>query len=374
MVLKDREEIDLFEKAAREEGFTNISSFTDSHEAYEVVIRKQYDMFIVRMETTPVSGIVFIQKMRATGNYGHEIQVFVADKIPDTMVATLHDLDVNHVLMEPIIDDTVRNKLQAVTKLESSLSGADQVYRNARTALQSGLHDMAEHYGRELTKFEPDSIRCNIFLGDIAACKGNQATARQWYDNALAIDTDSAVATDKKAQTYMAEGDYKTAAALLDKLPELNPYNVNILEHAGVSNYHVGNLERAQALLRSLSELDDRNKSASGTLAKIAADRGDFEQMAKLAAKNHEGKELVVLLNNKGAQIGETSPETALKLFEASLSVLSNNPYAYALYFNLALAYKKLQRTSDAADACNLALKLKPDFAQAKRLAEKLKT
>lgn len=365
MLLRSHEELDFFARVFQQANMSNITVFTDTVEAYEVCIRKQFDLFVVRMEVDPYPGIVFIQNIRATGNYGHEAHFFVADKIDDKIIGTLHDLDIHYVLVKPFTPDRIKEKLKSIIQKEASLTSKDFLYRDSRSALQNKLLEMSESKCDELLKEEPSSERVFILQGDICLYKEDYEGARKFYNKALSVNPKSAASIDKIAHTHIMQKDYVTAAKLLDKIADLNPYNVGIMTNAGLSNYEIGNLEKAEKYMTQLSKIGAENKSSTETMAKIAADKGDYEGVMKSAMKHHSGKELVSLLNNKAVAISKANPEKAIELYEKSVRALKDNPYVYAIYFNMALAYKRLEEYNQAKVYFIKAIECKPDFEKA---------
>jgi CheY-like chemotaxis protein len=74
--LKSQAEAEMFTQGLAECGLRRITVFTSGKEAYEVCARQQFPLFVTRVEMPDMSGLVVIQKLRATGNYGLEPNLY----------------------------------------------------------------------------------------------------------------------------------------------------------------------------------------------------------------------------------------------------------------------------------------------------------
>lgn len=372
MILRSKEEIDFFSRVLKSLQLDRIESFDNAKDAYEVVIRKQFQLFITRMEVAPFSGIVLIQKIRETGNYGLETHLFVADKIDQDILNSLNNLDINYVLVKPFTYDRISQKMKHIFNTEKKISAVEIKYREAKSAFGNNLLDMAEEISVNLLKENSNYEKIYVLLGDIAFKRKDYAKANQYFDQALHLNPKDSVAFHRKAQIFMAENRYQEASDILNKLTSLDPYNIKLLENAGLSNYEIGNKEKASEIMTKLNTIDSGNVVANHTLAEIAADRGDFDQMLDIAASSLNAKDLVSFLNNKAVKLSKENPEQAIKLYEKSLKLLADNPYSYAIYYNIGLSYKKLGELQFAKTYLAKAIEAKPDFEKAVNSLKKI--
>jgi tetratricopeptide (TPR) repeat protein len=171
----------------------------------------------------------------------------------------------------------------------------------------------------------------------------------------------------------MLEKDFAKASELMNELTKLNPLNLELLANAGLSNFEVGNLDEAKDAMNRLQGLDTQRKDASEVLAKVAIQEGDYDTAMKQLQGTHDQKELVQLLNNEGVRLShENDIAAAIAMYQKCIKIIGENPFIYALHFNLGLAYNKQHDKANAILAFRKALELKPDFEKAASALSKL--
>ncbi|MCX6129258.1 MAG: tetratricopeptide repeat protein [Proteobacteria bacterium] len=213
LLTSNQQEAQLFTSALGECGFRRFTTFTSGEEAYEVCSRQQFPLFITRMELADMSGIVFLQKLRETGNYGMEPHLFVCNKLDPKLVNILADLDLDYVLVPPLQKANIVQKFKHMIQTENNLSSVEVQYRDAKAAFSNNIFDMAESFIKAALAEKPDLEKAVILLGDIEAKRNNIALANQQYKTALSINPKSATAMHKLAQILMAQGEYGQATA-----------------------------------------------------------------------------------------------------------------------------------------------------------------
>lgn len=367
LVLPTQQEITTFSAALGASGFRRITAFTSAKEAYEVCTRQQFPLFVTRMEIPDMNGIVLIQKLRETGNYGQEVHLFVCDKIDATMVNSLYELELPYVLAKPFTKEAIQQKFEHLLKTENGLSPLEQQYRDARAAFYNNdLIDMAEDLVKQVLKAQPAMDRALALLGDIHMRKGQPAEARQHYVAALKSNPKSASAAHKLAQTYMSEGNYQQASDMLNKLAALNPFNIKLLENAGLSNFECEQYDKAKEFMGKVTALDATNKTAVSVTTQIKISEGDYTGIVAAMRKSHDEKEIVQFLNNAGVKLSQGDDvEGALKMYAACAEQLTESKFLYAIFYNMGLAYKKLGDIAKAKACLSKSLKLNPQFEKA---------
>lgn len=366
LVLPTPAEVDLFTMGFGALNYRNSTAFTSGKEAYEVAIRQQFDLFVIRMEMLDMNGAVLVQKLRATGNYGTEVHLFVCDKLDPRILNVLSEFDINYVLVKPLTKQTVAAKVAHVFQTEASLPAFELRYREARAAFNANMNEMAEDLAKDLLANNPSSEKVMILLGDIAAKQDRPQEMLVHYSGAMRVNPKSAVAAHKLAHAYMKRGDNVRAAALLNSLAQLNPYNIKLLENAGLSNLGVNDLDKAAQYAAQLKGLDETNRTAGEVTASVKIAKGDFSDLAGSLKGTHDDKEIIAFLNNAGVKLAQGADvQGALRMYQSCVEQLQGSKYIHAVYFNMGIAYKKLGDFENAILAYQRALKLKPDFDKA---------
>ncbi|TWW08700.1 hypothetical protein E3A20_21720 [Planctomyces bekefii] len=366
MILPNAQEGDVFMMGLGALNARNVTCFTSAREAYQVAVRQQFDFFVTRMEMPDLSGIVLVQKLRETGNYGQEVHLFVCEKLNSKIMNVLYEMDISYVLVSPFTKQLVSAKIAHVFQAEKDLPEFEQRFREARSAFQSNLLEMAESFARELESQNPTSEKVHVLLGDIASKNEQPDRMIVHYSNAAKVNPKSAVAAHKLAHAYMKRGDHRRAAQILNSLAHLNPYNIKLLENAGISNLQINDFEKAQSYASQLKTLDVKNKTASEVNVQVKIASGDFSGIADELRNSHDDKEIVAFLNNAGVKLAKgTDVRGALNMYQSCIEQLQDSKYIHAVYFNMGIAYKKLNDYENAASAYASAVRLKPDFEKA---------
>lgn len=374
MTLKSDSEVDLFRSIMTQNKIKNIQAFTSAELAYETATRSQFDLFITSINLNDQPGIVLLQRLRASGNYGLEPYLFVGEQVDSETVNLFAEHDIEYVITKPYSPEKIINKLFYIFKQESNLSEAESAYRNAKSALQSNMDDMAWEMAQDAIKKFGTSEKLEIVLGDVLFSKGEFLKARAQYEKALAENPKSIAAQQKIAATMVANKEYDKAAPILNKLAAENPHHLSVLENAGLSNYETGNLKKARKQMSALQGFDRNNKVASSVITKVNIDEGKLDGLAKNLSKTHTEKELVSLLNSAGIKLSkEEKVDEAIKIYQDCLEVIENPDFAGKVHYNLALAFQKKNDSEKIIYHLQQAVAKIPQMEKAKALLNKMK-
>ena len=374
MVLKNDSEVDLFKSILTQNKIKNITAFTNAEMAYETATRSQFDMFIVNLKLSDQPGIVLLQRLRNCGNYGLEPYLFVGESVDAPTLALFAEHDIEYIVTKPFTPDKIVNKIFYMIKQESSLSPAEEGFRQAKSALQSQMPDMAWEMAIDAVEKHGTSEKLELLMGDILLSKGEILKAREYYEKAEITNSESVAAKHKIASTYIAEKKFAEAKAILDKLADVNPHHIKLLENAGLSNYETGNTKKAKKYMSQVTKLDKENKAASSVITKVKIDEGNLDGLAKNLQTTHSEQEIVRLLNTAGVKLSkENKVEEAIKIYKDCLDVIENKEFAGKVHYNLALAYQKNSATNETVFHLQEAVKNIPTMEKAKAMLAKLK-
>jgi tetratricopeptide (TPR) repeat protein len=366
LIVPNQEQVQLFTQALAASGFRRIVSFTSSKEAYEVCTRQQFALFVTRMEMPDLNGIVLIQKLRMTGNYGLEPHLFVCDKIDTGLLSILSEYDLDHVMVPPLTREAIGQKFQHMIAAENSITAHEKSYREAKSAFANQLLEMAEEIVGGVLKESPSLEKALLLLGDIKAAQKKITEAAAIYKKAFVFNPKSAASAHKLAQMMMAQGEHAQAAAMLNRLATISPYSIKLLENAGLSNFNAQAYDKAKEHMSKLTAIDETNKTAGSLTAEIKIKTGDYDGLVDVLRRSHTEKELIQFLNNAGAKLSQGNDiDGALRMYRSAVEQITSNTFLYAIHYNMGLAYKKKKMAAEAKSHLETALRLKPDFAKA---------
>ena len=373
LVMKSAEETAFFSNAFRTLGFGEIVAFDDIEVALAAILEFSYDFFVIRMEMARISGLVLIQKMYASGRYGHETHLFIADKIDQNIMNVLAEFDINYVLSKPFNFQRIEQKFQYMQSKEKDLAHSEKLFRQARLDWFGGRMEKAEAILIQLRTKPDTACRALVLSGDIKLRRGNYASARDYYQQAAALAPDSAVAVHKIADSYVKEGNFAKAAEICSAAVSVNPWNIRLLENAGLSYFEIGDKEKTQQAIASIRQIDQRNKVSSEVESRIFIQEGRFEQLIDALSVSHSEEDLVSFLNNEGVKMSRNGDYgNAINMYSQCLAKMGKNRYRFILFYNMAASYKKMGDRQQALKLLNMALEINPAYDKALEAVKQL--
>jgi len=373
IVTGSQAEAELITQGLAECGFRSITVFTSGKEAFAVCARQQFALFVTRVEIPDMSGLVVIQKLRATGNYGLEPHLLICNKLDSQLLSLISEYDLDYVAVPPITKATIAAKFKHLITTENALSEIELKYRDSKSAFASDLMDMAEHNIQQVLKVQPTLEKALILYGDIELKRNKLDAANSHYKAAIAANPKSSTGLHRLAQLLMKQNDFNAAAMLLNKLADVNPHNIKLLENAGLSNLNIERYDLAKNYMGKLQAVDAGNKVAATVTAQVKIKTGDLSNLADGLRQGMDDKEMVQFLNNAGAKLSsENDIDGAIKMYMAAVEQIKSNKFLYAIHYNLGIAFKKKKEFAKARQNFERSIKLNPEFTKATTALQEL--
>jgi Tfp pilus assembly protein PilF/CheY-like chemotaxis protein len=373
VVASTKEEGDILFHILRSFGIEQIRVMLDSREVLNLDPQETFHLFVLRHETTGLSGISLMQRIRASGNYGTENYLILVDSISEAMKPVFEEFDIRYVLPKPFTADRIAGRLESLLRAESELSPFEITMRSARGAYYSGLLTMARELCLSMFRTHGYQERILTLLGEIALKEKKTSEARKFFTAALKVNPGFLPATHRMAVSHMYDRNYKEAATMLDELLPRNPLNLQLLADSGQASFEVGNHDKARLTMLHLKQLDEKDRLAADVLAKVAMAEGRVLDACRHLRKSHSDAELVQFLNNEGVRLSkEKDLDGAIRMYEQCLGEVHESEFAHAIYYNLGLAHAKRREHGPAVQYFQMALARKPDFVKAQQALARL--
>ncbi len=374
LIVVDKQDEELLFKAVLNSlGFQNFHIMHELDEAYEHAVRSSYELIICGLDFPNSSGTILLQKLRASGNYGLEPFLFVGKKIGPDSLAILAEYDIRYVIIYPISHQKIKDKINYIIKNENSLSPAYEAYLNARSFYNSQMYDLALEVAEASDKVPELQEKWSTLLGDCHIGKGDLVKSLNFYQEALEINPSSVAAKNKLAKIHMLKGEYQEATQILNQLAESNPYHIQVLENAGLSNIEVGNEELAEKQMGRLHELDKTNKVCSVVKTKIQIKRKDYSNICDSLKESHDEKEIVNILNEAGVKLTkENNIQAALDIYKQVLGIVTTPEFKGKILYNIALAHIRNKDYPSAEESLKLSDQFYPELVRARQLLQQL--
>jgi tetratricopeptide (TPR) repeat protein len=234
--------------------------------------------------------------------------------------------------------DLEQAKVELLQLVAETPRSAEAHQRLGKVLKLQGRLNEAETCFRRALELDPDYVGALIGLGNIEAARGDLASALRRYDMAVEIEPHDAEAHFAQAQVLEAMNRTDPALAAYFRTLEFNPLHRQ-------ASVRIGAIQLAR----------DQPDQA---LARL-------EQAVDLSPEDGE----VRLLRGRAYLALRHFPE-AVADFRAAARHLASRP---DVYYQLALALEAANRPDDALKAAEQALRLAPDYADARDLTRKLR-
>ena len=174
----------------------------------------------------------------------------------------------------------------------------------------------------------------------------------------------------------MKKGLLEEAGQILEQANFLAPQNSFRLVSLGEIFNAKGDKKKARDYLQESIEADPSDHEAVSSYAKFEIAEGNTGDAVRLFQRNLSDQAIAGMLNNTAVQyVKEQKNDEAIAFYQLALEALVTDHYRHAVFFNLALVYKRLKQYEKALLFLKKALELKPDFEKAireERLIEEL--
>ena len=368
-------DLSLFKGFLTNLGYSNLECFSKISDAYEYATRNNADFFITGLEVDDGPGVVLLQKIRATGNYGLETHLFVGNEIHQAEIGLFYEYDIHYVLKKPFTEDRFKQKLAFISDREAKLPPVDAAIKQVHSAIYTKMYDMAEYMLQEAIKENGNNDQFVTLMAEIALAKEDFPEAETQLKDVLSRDANSMWANSLHAKLLAKTSRKEQAKEILDELAQGFPNHVNILENAGITNFELGFIELAEKQMKSLAQVDAGNQKALEVGTKIRVMNGDVSGCLEKLKDTHSEKEIVSLMNTLAVEMAKKGEgEKANQVYEETLLVATNPEYKAKLHYNIALNLQKMTNIPQCIQHLKAALSLKPDYQKAKSLLKDVAT
>jgi tetratricopeptide (TPR) repeat protein len=219
----------------------------------------------------------------------------------------------------------------------------------------------------------PDNSDLLVLAARVHAADGDAAKVETLLRQAIQADATNTSAYAMLAQVYMGQRKLDAARTEFDAIVARNPKNVAAATMAAMIVQAQADLPEAKKRYSAILASDSRAAIAANNLAWIYAEEG-----ANLDAALDLARTAVTIMPNR-PEVQDTLgwvyyrqdlPGLAIAPFEQSIAQDGANP---VYHYHLALALWKTGQIDRARAAADTALKLKPDFTDARTLLDTLK-
>ena len=205
------------------------------------------------------------------------------------------------------------------------------------------------------------------------AFKEAQALMEQMPENAL----DPLTKYNQLGEISLKLGRFEEAKEYYEKADSIAPKNIERITNMVDVYLALKDPQEAVQKQMDLLELHPEDPEMKFDLFKKLEDADFSDEAAAFCRKSSRPKEVVKYFNNKGVMMVKTEQfEEAISEYERALNYYPKNKENHLIYFNMALGFLKMKKSSHLKDAIKClegALEVRPDFEKAKSLLERVR-
>jgi len=203
-------------------------------------------------------------------------------------------------------------------------------------------------------------------LGECYLALGDKGQAYQYFREALEVNTKYLKAYKNLAEVAESQGNPQEARQYLEQAQSLSPLNGERLFHLGRLCLKIGEGEQARQYLKeSLKFGQSFMTDNCAETAEILLQAGLDEAAEGLLTESIKSQpENVILYNKLGVALRRQGKHLeALKCYQRALQL---TPKSEKVYYNIGILYFDLGEKEKAYESFRTALRLRPDFAEAR--------
>jgi len=225
----------------------------------------------------------------------------------------------------------------------------------------SNVSELIERYESGLTEGKPGYFDVDELedISDFYQRRGRNKESSDVVEMGLRLHPNSSILLLKRATLYLEIGDAKRALQIIDRLPERNDTDANLVRSEIL--LQLNRREEALILLHKVMDEETIDKSAlsldiSGILVEDSLHQEAIGFLLDALSSDNKNIDLLFELAYSYEQIGST--DDAIKTYH---TILDLDPYSSETWFNLGQACFNENRYEEAIDAYDFALAINPD-------------
>jgi tetratricopeptide (TPR) repeat protein len=368
MVVDEKDTNSLFWEMTMKEAFANstVKCCKNGYDALDDAKGGRYHFFVASWEMQPMSGLIFMQKLRKIFKYRHAPVLIFSQVLKEEEMALAQEFGIKNYLLPPFTKERILEKVNAMFAEETNLDNTQRMLRKIEDWISEKKINEALKVINDVLKPGPNAARAYSLNGDIWAQTEHLEKAEKAYRESLKFDEKYVPAMNGLGMLYLKMKKFKEAADQFEIVNRLCPKNLDRMINLGNAYLGNGDDAKAEAMFNQVKVADVSNADASEALGKVEFQRGNLDNAARFFKESGKGEELATYFNSMGiAMVNQGKHDDAIKLYRNAMVVLPDQEKAHLLEFNIALAYKKSNRYGEATGAFARSLIAAPSYEKA---------
>ncbi len=368
MIVDDDEKFSIFWQVAANEASPEckVKICKNGFEALEECKEGRYDFFIAGWEMQPMSGLIFMQKLRQVFKYRRTPFLIFSKTLEEQHLSLAREFGIDNYLLKPFDKEKVTQKISQMMAAEANLDNTQRTLRRIEDWIGENRINEALKIITDVLKPGPHASRAYTLCGDLWSKTEHADRAEKAYEDALKFDSNYTPAIQGRAKLLMKLRRFDEAVKALEELDRRSPGNLNRMINLGDAYLGTGNTKKAESIFNNVKQNDAESGDGDAGLGKVEFQKGNMELAAKFFKESGKGGELATYFNSMGiAMVNTGKYEDAIKLYTNAINVLPDLNRAHLLEFNIGLAFRKSSRLGEATEAFARSVILSPQYEKA---------
>jgi tetratricopeptide (TPR) repeat protein len=353
-------------------GFLNLDRADNGETALQKARTGSYDLILSDWNMPKMNGTEFLRAVRDDEALKATPFIIVTGEVDQSTVAEAGEIDVDAYLLKPFTHEDLKKKIDEVFEKKRNPSEMEIHLNVAKVYVEARQYDQALDELRKALKQNPRSPRLCLLMGQVMEEKGDMENAGKMYERSVQFGHQFIKGHEALARVANAQGDTEKAAEHLKQAARISPNNIERNLNLSQVLIKSGQTQEAQKLLKTVLRQADQNKAeiclqVGETLlqAGMAEEASDVFQQALKADPS-----AIHIYNRLGIALRRQKKfKEAIDNYRMAIKI---DPENENLYYNLGRAYYDVGNKDMSAAAMKKALKIYPEFAEARNFLGKI--
>lgn len=352
-------------------GFNTFREAEDGEDAFEKMTIEKFDFILCDWNMPRMNGFELLQKVRNDDRFKQVPFLMVTAEVEVGTVAQAIEHDVDGYIIKPFVPKILESKMVEVLNKKLEPSEVDTQIQLAEAFTQAGRYNNAHEELDKVEKIAPRSPKIHFARGLVYESAGDDEKAESSFRKARQAGPLFIKAREKLAEIFKKQGKKDELLQVLKEAVDISPKSADRQTDLGKALLIAGKPQDAKKAFNQAVGIDPENASRKTEIGEAFLDKGmaaEAENAFKSAIESNPAE--VYTYNRLGIAFRRQKKYT--EAIDNYLQALDIAPEEEGLHFNLARAYLEAGNDGRAKTALRQAIKVAPDFKEAKELLEKI--
>ncbi|MFH1137897.1 MAG: tetratricopeptide repeat protein [Pseudomonadota bacterium] len=352
-------------------GFTNFREAEDGDIALQKLKLEKFDFIICDWNMPRMNGVEVLKAVRQDERIKDLPFLMVTAEVEEGTVAETIEAEVDGYILKPFIPKTLEDKMLEILQKKTAPSPVDTHLKVAEIHLRARNYQLAHKELDQAAKLSPRSPKVHFLRGLAYEAQGDLDNAETAFSAARTVGPKFIRAHEKLADIYAKQGKSAEMLQVLREAVRVSPKNADRQTKLGQALLGAGRVQEAKKAFNSAIQIDPHNPELKTFIGESYLSAGLSQEAEKaFKASIQDNPDNVFVYNRLG--IAFRRQKKFVEAVNLYLKALTLDPDEENLLFNLARAYLGAGKKDLAAASLNKAIKLHPEFSEARELLAKI--